>query len=129
MTAADKPFVYNPDFFVALDNETIIYVKDLVAALEYCRAELEAEKESSQNWYKIAQDLNSRLVDEKARSAKLVEALRFYANFDRWEWTTHESTRDGIGLGDFGSYMTNIGPTQIGGKTAREAIAEYEAGK
>jgi hypothetical protein len=73
--------------------------------------------------------LGRQLEQERQRSAKLVEALKFYANPETWESTTHDSTRDGCGCMDFSSYMNPFqGPVQVGGKRAREAIAEFERG-
>lgn len=59
------------------------------------------------------------------RIEKLRDALKFYASPTRWEWTTHESTYDGIGCTDFESFKSLAqGPSQVGGKTARAALAE-----
>lgn len=58
----------------------------------------------------------------------LKEGLSYYGSVQRWESTTHESTRDGIGCGDFETRKLEIGSgyEQVGGKHAREALAEAE---
>lgn len=60
----------------------------------------------------------------------LTDALEYYADRNRWESTTHESTRDGVGCGDFELIKTGIseGYEQVGGKRARTALLEFKGG-
>lgn len=59
--------------------------------------------------------------------AVLQEGLEFYDSH-RWEWTTNESTFDGIGCSDFLCLKDPThGPIQRGGKHARESLARAKA--
>jgi len=69
----------------------------------------------------------SKLDSLRESLAVAVEALEFYGNIHIWEWTTVESTRDGIGCSDFSHTTCITGPVQVGGKKAREALATIKA--
>ena len=77
--------------------------------------------------YKRINKMAEEIVTLKARNAKLTEALKFYASTSMWNATTYESTRDGVCCSDF-SAMKSIamGPSQVGGKRAREALKANE---
>lgn len=65
---------------------------------------------------------------QQAIIEKLKEAVEYYADLNRWEPTTHDFTLDGTGCADFSCHKLYVGqpPYQVGGKRARQALAEVE---
>lgn len=91
--------------------------------------------ECGQSWFRssdyseVIQKYLSQRLALRQELADYREALEFYGDLERWESTTSDSTRDGIGCGDFQTYMAGInGPVQVGGKTARECLAKHKDG-
>lgn len=79
----------------------------------------------------LEEQITAALENERAFFMDIIEeiklALEFYASTSRWESTTHESTRDGIGCTDFQTFKCGIeGPIQFGGKTARAALEKLK---
>ena len=83
------------------------------------------------SYFKACSNLTLKITQALKEQSEMIEemksALEFYASTSRWESTTHESTRDGIGCTDFQTFKCGLeGPIQFGGKTARSTLAKYK---
>lgn len=94
--------------------------KSIVSMGDSCRSD---RRKSEEEW----EDAAPAVIEIVAEIRRLREALGWYANPNHWEWTTHESTRDGCGCTDVSTWKFPLqAPIQVGGKRAREAMGRSE---